>query len=194
MVNDLFTYNVETNKAEINKPDLLLIKEFKALFDYNRNKCKEDKTGKEGLRAFRELVYINQMLNWKSPYAEDDEQDRHESALADADMTEEEFNDPVFREACRKYQSLQNSSRSLKLIKSAQNMVDKFTDYFDSVDLFERDNKGAVVFKAKDVMQEMGKVSDVIDALKMLEQLYKKEQEQDENKNVRGDVAPGVFD
>jgi hypothetical protein len=35
-------------------------------------------------------------------------------------MTEEEWNDPTFRAAARKYRELQESSRALKLIKSAQ--------------------------------------------------------------------------
>jgi hypothetical protein len=58
-------------------------------------------------------------LSWASPYADYTEQERHEACLQDAGLTEDEWNDPTFRAACRKYRELQNSSRILKLIKAA---------------------------------------------------------------------------
>ena len=88
---------------------------------------------------------------------------------------------------------MQNSSRSLKLIKSAQNVVDKITDYFDTLDLQERDEvTGKPIFKTKDIMAELSNVSDVIEQLKTLEILYKKEQES--SSGLMGDVTLGAFD
>jgi hypothetical protein len=49
--------------------DLVLISEFKALLDPERNKCKEDPTGLKHLRADREFTYIYLAIAWKSPYA-----------------------------------------------------------------------------------------------------------------------------
>jgi predicted DNA-binding transcriptional regulator YafY len=108
-------------------------------------------------------------------------------------LTEQEWNDPTFRAACRKYKELQNSSRSLKLIKSAQSVVDKFTDYFDSIDLTERDEiTGKPIWKTKDIMAEMQSVSKVIEELKTLEFMYKKEQEA--QSDTRGDIKEGFMD
>jgi len=45
-------------------------------------------------------------------------------ALSDSGITEEEFNDPIFREACRKYKALQESNKSIKMLKAAMNAVD----------------------------------------------------------------------
>jgi hypothetical protein len=42
----------------------------------------------------------------------------------DANITEEEFNDPIFREACRKYRNLQDSNKSIKLLNAARNAAD----------------------------------------------------------------------
>jgi hypothetical protein len=39
-------------------------------------------------------------------------------------MTETEFNDPIFREACRKYRNLQDSSKSIKLLNAARLAAD----------------------------------------------------------------------
>nr|DAG30405.1 MAG TPA: ubiquitin carboxyl-terminal hydrolase [Bacteriophage sp.] len=39
-------------------------------------------------------------------------------------MTESEFNDPIFREACRKYRALQDSNKSIKLLEAAKRAAD----------------------------------------------------------------------
>lgn len=194
MVGDLFIYNQSENRIEINEPVVLMIKEFRDLFEPSRNKCKEDRTGKKGLRGFKELIYIYLMINWKSPYADDPDQDRHKYCLQDAELTEQDFEDPVFRAACRKYDELQNSSRSLRLIKAAQGIVDKVTVYFDTLDLDERNPvTQAPIFKTKDVLAEMQNVDKVLDALKNLEDKYKKEIEGDKA-DIRGDAIPGIIE
>lgn len=190
---ELFVFNSADNVAEVNEPEVLLVREFAALWEPERNKCKEDPTGKNRLRAFRELTYIHLMLSFKSPYSDYTEQERHQEALKDAKITEEEWSDPIFRAACRKYKELANSSRSLKLIKSAQGIVDKITDYFDTIDLTERDEvTGRPIWKTKDIMDEMKNVSKVVEELKTLEFMYKKEQEAESD--VRGGAEIGFMD
>ena len=61
------------------------------------------------------------------------------SDIEHASITEEEWNDPDFRAACRKYRALQESNRYVRLLKSAELVTDKITDYFNNVDLEERD-------------------------------------------------------
>lgn len=192
-MNKLFVFNNAENEVEVNDGEFLLIREFAALWDKERNKCKKDPTGTLRLRAFRELKYIWLMLDFKSFYADYAEQERHQECLKDAELTEEEWADPVFRAACRKYKEIQNSSRSLKLIKSAQGIVDKITDYFDTIDLTERDEiTGKPIYKTGDVMKEMQNVSKIVEELKTLEFMYKKEQEAESE--VRGDAAIGFMD
>ena len=188
-----FLFNNATNEIIVNEPEVMLIKEFAALWDPSRNKTKKDPKGLKRTRAFRELAYIWLMCDWSSPYADYTEQERHEECLKDADLTEKEWADPTFREAVRKYRDLQNTSRSLKLIKSAQQVVDKIIDYFDTIDLQERDpvtNKP--VYKVKDVMSEMNTVSEIVEELKQLEILYKKEQEQESG--LMGNIEIGAYD
>lgn len=98
--------------------------------DNKRNICPEDKTGKEHLRAYKEFTYIYLALDWQSFYSDYSEQERHQAALKDSGLTEEQFNNPEFRAACRKYRSLQESVLSIKLLRSSQEMVNKFIDYF----------------------------------------------------------------
>ena len=188
-----FLFNNATNEIVVNEPEVMLIKEFADLWEPTRNKTKKDPKGEKRTRAFRELAYIWLMCDWASPYADYSEQERHEECLKDAGLTEKEWADPTFREAVRKYRDLQNSSRSLKLIKSTQQVVDKIIDYFDTIDLQERDPvTSKPVYKVKDVMAEMNTIPQLVEDLKQLEILYKKEQEQENG--LMGNVEAGAYD
>lgn len=192
MVQDIFLYNNLNNRIELNIPEILLVREFAELVKPERNVCKEDKTGTKCLRAFREFTYIWLAINWKSPYSDYAEQERHQEALKDAKMTEEEFNNPEFRAACRKYRELQDSNRSIRMLHAAESTVDSFIDYFENVvDLAERDINGKPVFKTKDIIAEISSLSKVYDELKTLEGQVKKEMM--ETTNIRGGATDGFL-
>lgn len=189
----LFLFDNTVNEVVINEPEVLLIREFAELWANERNKSKEDPKGTKKRKAYREFTYIWLMCDWASPYADYTEKERHEEALKDSGLTDKEWNDPVFRAACRKYRELQNSSRTLKLLKSAQGVVDKITDYFDNIDIEERDPvTGKPIFKTKDVMAEMANIPEVVEKLKTIEFMYKKEIE--ESGDLMGDVQIGFMD
>lgn len=190
MVQNIFQYDSRLNRVELDMHEILLIKEFAALVEYDRNICKEDPKGTKCLRAFREFTYIWLALDWKSPYADIPEQDRHHEALQDAQLTEEEFNNPEFRAACRKYREILESNRSIKMLQAAQNTVDNFIDYFNTVvDLSERDVNGKPVFKTKDIISEISSLSKVHEELKILESEVKKELS--ETSTIRGGARNG---
>lgn len=192
MTQNIFQYDNVSNKIELNIPEILLIKEFSELMKCERNICKEDPKGVYGLRAFREFTYIWLAIDWKSIYADYTEQERHREALRDANITEEEFNNPEFRAACRKYRAIQESNRSIKLLQAAQNTVDKFIDYFNNVDPEERDPlTGKPVFKVKDLMAEISSLSKVHDELTALEGMVKKELS--EQSSIRAGAVEGFI-
>ena len=179
-MNNFFMYNNQTSTLELNEPEILLVDEFAKLMDLDRNKCKEDPKGTLKKRAFRELAYIYLALNWRSPYADYSEQERHQEALNDSKLTEEEFNNPEFRAACRKYRNLQESTRAIKVLNAAQNTVDKFIDYFNNLDPEERDPiTGKPIFKVKDIMAEISSLDKVLDELKVLEGEVKKQMQEE---------------
>lgn len=196
MTQNIFLYDNVNNRIELNIPEIMLVREFAELMKNERNICKEDPEGTYGLRAFREFTYIWLAIDWKSVYADYTEQERHQEALRDAGITEEEFNNPEFRAACRKYRNLQDSNRSIKLLKAAQNTVDKFIDYFNNVDPEERDPQtGKPIFKVKDLMAEISSLSKVHDELQTLETFVKKNLSESTNMrgNVQQDFDPGDF-
>lgn len=190
MIQDIFVYNNQLNRIELNTPEILLVKEFSELMKPARNKCDEDPSGREGLRAFREFTYIWLAICWKSIYSEYDEQERHREALKDANITEEEFNNPEFRAACRKFRQIQESSLSIKMLHAAQETVNKFIEYFNAVDPLERDEQtGKPVYKVKDIMTELSSLGKVHDELIDLESRVKKELA--EKSTIRGGAVEG---
>lgn len=161
---NVFDYDQKTGTVILNSADLALIDEFKTII-------KRDKE-----RADREFTYIYLAIDWKSPYSNYSEQERHEAALKDAHITEEEWNDPLFRAACRKYRALQESNRYVRLLQSAELVTDKIIDYFNNINLEERDeDTGKYINKVSDVQKAMENAAKQIETLKMIESLVKKE-------------------
>ena len=188
-----FAYDNAKETVVLNDEGILLVKEFANLMDSERNKTKDDKTGLHRTLAFKEFKYIYLFFDWASPYFQFTEQDRHNEAFLDSDLSIEELEDSVFREACSKYDRIQNSSKIAGLLKASYNTIDKITHYLDTLDLNERDPvSGKPIFKTKDVIQEMSSASKLIDTIKTLEIAFKKEAES--GAGLRGDKTPGMFD
>ncbi len=191
-MNNFFTYNSQTGSVELDNSDILLVKEFAKLIEHDRNKCKEDPTGECLLRAFKEFTYIQLAICWKSPYSDNEEQVRHQYALQDSGLTEEEFNDPDFRAACRKYRSIQDSNRSIRLLQAAQTTADNLMDYFNTiVDFGLRKEDGTPIYKTKDVIAEISSLHKVHEELTILESQVKKELS--ETSSIRGGAVDGFL-
>lgn len=191
-MNNFFIYNGNTGTIELNTPEILLVREFEALLDPERNKCDSDKEGKFKLRAFREFKYIYLAIHWNSPYADYYAQDKHQESLKDAEMSEEEFNDPLFRAACRKFKELQDSNRSIKLLEAARITVDRCIQYFLTVDPLERDEVTfKPIYKVKDIQAELSNLNKVHESLVQLESQVKKELQ--ETSSLRGNAEDGYL-
>ena len=188
---NVWDYDQKTGKAVLVTPDLVLIKEFKDLLSPDRNKCKEDESGLNHLRADKEFTYIYLAIDWKSPYSNFSNQEKHEAALQDAELSEEEWNDPTFRAACRKYVSLQDSNRYVRLLQSAEQVTDKIIDYFDNIDLNATDDQGKPLVKITDIQKAMDQSVKQIESLKQIEALVKKEMT--EQSQIRGGAVEGFM-
>ena len=81
---NVFNYDNLNKQLEINEPEILLVREFKALLDRDKTKRKE--------KATRELTYMYLAIDYKSIYSQYSEYERHEEALNDSQLPEEEFN------------------------------------------------------------------------------------------------------
>lgn len=186
---NFFNYDEVNNTLRIDEPSILLVKEFKALFTDNHNKCPEDKTGKKHLKAFRELTYIFLMLDFKSPYFRYLEKDKHEAALADSELSLDDLKNPEFVNAFNKYQEIQEQDEILLLIKTAQRTLYKTRVFLDNIDYSEVDDMGRPIYKPKDVMADINSISAMRKNLLALEEEHKSSLGQ--TSNVRGGVELG---
>lgn len=191
---DIFLYDNATGSLKLNTYEILLVKEFAALWDLDRNKCSEDPTGKKRLRAWKEFKYIWLFVDWKSPYQQYREMEKHKASLDDSGLSTEEWDDPIFRAAVRKYIEIKDSSRILSLIKTAFRTLEKMRVSLDNIDLEERDPiNNKPIWKAKDILDSIGSIGTMADKLKELELNYKKDLLSTQKKS-RGDHEEGFMD
>ena len=126
---------------------------------------------------------------FKSPYFKYAEQDKHEAALEDSGLTEDDLKNDDFRAAYHKYDEIQNTDPILELIKTANKTLRKTKIFLDSIDFI---NDVRPLYKPKDVMADIGSISKMRTELQALEIAYK------ENlvatTKLRGDNEPGFQD
>ena len=188
-----FAYDTKKNKIIVNEPEILLVKEFADLWTNERNACPEDPEGNQKLRGFRELVYIYMAIDWGAPGSKDTPANRHKYAMEASQLTDDEYNDPVFRAACNKYRELQDGSSTVgPMIQMFRNKLHEIQLFIESIDYNERTDTGMPVFKVKDTFDSMQQLSKVLQSLKILEAEYKEELQ--EASGLRGDTTPGLFD
>lgn len=190
---NIFVFDNATQTLKINDYEILLVKEFAKLWDQKRNVCTEDKTGQQRIRARKELTYIYLTLDFKSPYFKYAAKDKHEAALEDSALTEDDIKDDDFRAAYHKYDEIQNTDPILELIKTAYKTLRKTKVFLDSIDFVnDVDADGRPLYKPKDVMADIGSISKMRNELQALEVAYK------ENlvaaTKLRGDNEPGFLD
>ena len=129
------------------------------------------------------------MLDFKSPYYKYLEQEKHEAAISDSGLTEEDLKNPEFIEAFNKYQEILYSDPILSLIKTAYRTLYKTQVFLDSIDFTEVDDMGKPLYKPKDVMLDISTIGKMREALNELEEKHKNSLSADSN--VRGDVELG---
>ena len=118
--------------------------------------------------------------------------EKHEAALADSGLTEEDLKDEDFLAAYKKYQEIQNEDPILSLIKTAYKTIYKMQVHLDSIDFELTDVDGKPIYKPKDVIADLTSISKVRAELQTLEELHKTNQEA--AAKVRGDVSLGMLD
>lgn len=124
------------------------------------------------------ISYIFLALDWRSPFFDYIAQERHIQAMASSGLTEEQFNDITFREACRKYEEIQNQTLQFRMLVAARKSVEQIIIHFNNLDLSKRNEEtGMPIYKVKDVQEEIKRLSEVIDGLDKLEYQFKKQVE-----------------
>lgn len=185
---DLF--KIENFVAIINKKDVYLIPEFKALLELKYNKDKGDHDGRKRIRAHKEFTYIYFMWDYRSKYSEYSEKERHREALNASRLPEDYELSKELIAAIIVYKEL-NDTRILKLCRSAENMIDKLRLFWDSLDLNETDDNGKYRHDTNKIMANIRALAQTTKSLEDLQEQVK--QKLKETSGTRGDQEEGFL-
>ena len=139
--------------------------------------------------SIKELAYVYYICDHRSPFAVYDEERREEEVIKSVFKKKYKITSKM-KAACDVYKDLTETS-AVKLLKAARASVTKLEKYFRDIDLTMMDDNGRLMFSAKDLVQNLSKMGDVINGLSKLEEQVKKE-EQVNNAN-RGGVITNKY-
>jgi hypothetical protein len=186
----IFTF--ENQKLTLNKEEVLLVSEFGALWEINRNKIEGDARGVERKLAFKEFTYMYLVYDWESPYKNFTDKERHQTAIEDSGLNEKQLKNEKFLAACVKYQAMQDTPQ-LRLLKSAYRMCDELQLFYQLADLQERDGDNKYVLQSSSVITSIANLGKMVAGLEELEEVVRKQKESGK-KNIRGDIELGLLD
>lgn len=161
-------------------PEILLVKEFKSLYDYGMSDGKN--------LSFDYFRYMWLMYNDLSPYRDYEEDIRLEASLGDCGFTPADVEFPIMSMAIFKYQCI-NETPMIQMLNSAKKAVHKLRIYFDNLDLMEEDDKGRPKYNATNVIRQFKDLGQIHIGLSDLEKQVK--EEKDISKGIRGDNEEG---
>ena len=183
----LFVLN-EHYECEVNKDEVYLIPDFKALFELKYNAGKGDHDGRLRRRAKAELTYMYFFAAYESELRHLNEKERHEAALHYADLQEDYTISDELEQAIKTYLELQET-RMLKLIKSAYGAIDKTRGFFDELDYHEKTANGGLLYDPNKIMSIINNLGKTEEGLQKLEERVKLSLANDSK--VRGDKEEG---
>ena len=143
-------------------PDALAIPAMRKIWD--RDEDKEKHT------AFRELLFVYYVCDFKSPYANYPEKEKVDKVIHDI-MAKGWKPDPELEHLIQEYKDNQEmNSPSLRLLKASRESVHKLADWLHNIDY-----TGDDAMDPAKVAKTLGEVGKIIDSLNKLEEKVKKE-------------------
>ena len=172
-------FDIDNNKVIIH-PEALLIQSFKLLWDRDKSKDKS--------AAMKEIAYVYFMTDFKSPYDRYDAEEKHLQVSIDIIGKDKYTPDDQVKAAMNTYKNLQQTF-SMKFLESAKVAAKELMKFFNTIDLGERTNNGAVVYKPVDITNALSQSVKVIEALDKWTEKVQKEQELTDSKITGGGTA-----
>lgn len=167
------------------KPEALMIKEFKHLWERDKTKGKS--------KARQELAYVFWMGYYKSIYdVYEDPREKHQAVKSDIISYEDWEPDEYVRAAIEKYIQRQETF-SMSFLDAAKTASNELKAFFKNVNLNATDKNGKPIYKPKDITDAIKQSAAVVESLSKWEERVKKELEIKES-NIRGGGDVGPFE
>jgi hypothetical protein len=180
-------------ELRLNKPQVLLMPEFKAIWEADFNKTKSDPENEHHEVAMQVFAFVWLYADYRSDLQEMDEVNKIETALADSGLDPKIARGEMVKAVVIRYDKLQET-RILRSLQVANRTLDKLLVYLDGLDIDERDQEtGRPMHKAGDIMRNIADIGKTTAGIEELEYMTKK---QVESKGaLRGeDTEAGIFD
>jgi hypothetical protein len=185
---ELFT--IEENQVII-KPELRMIPQFKKIITRDKDRYKK--------QALMEFAYVYYMYDYKSPYMNISDIDRHAQIVKHLKLGDTWQPDQDIKDAINQYLEFQESP-SIKALKSTRNALLNASKVIDVMNatveqaLADEDNRDMVT--AMDTTEKLLTLADklpkTINTIVTLEEKVQKEQH--ENSKVRGGGKAGAYE
>jgi hypothetical protein len=184
---ELFT--IEENQVII-KPELRMVPAFKKIITRDKDRYKK--------QALAEFAYIYFMYDYKSPYMNISDVDRHPQISKSLKFSEDWQPDQDIKEAIDQYLSFQESP-SIKVLKSTKNALINASKVIDVMNetvanaLKEEDRDMVSAIDTIDKLLSLtDKLPKTINTIVTLEEKVQKEQH--ENSKLRGGGKAGIYE
>lgn len=169
------------NNQPVLTPEILLIPQFKLLWDRDKDTNKDN--------AKNELAYIYFLLDFQSPYLAYNEDEREEIITQDLFKTKNYNPDKDIVAAMQKYQEF-TETPATNLLKGVRVGLDKVRRFLIDVDLDERTKAGTAVHKPGDITKAMSDADKMVESYNKL--VEKARTEQAYSEKLRGGVSGGL--
>lgn len=151
-------------------PEAAEIDQFRQIIDRDNSDGKRE--------AVRELSFLYHMCDTDSPYFQSvgDTDVRQEEVVRDLWGEKDAWEPDDTVERAMKYYRDRHLTPAQQLLESALTSVHNLRDYFQEANPTLLDDRGRVIWKAKDIVSNLSKIGDVIKGLNELQEEVEKEQ------------------
>ena len=182
---ELFT--IEENQVII-RPELRMIPQFKKIITRDKDRYKR--------QALLELAYIYYMYDYKSPYMNISDIDRHSQIIKHLKLGENWDLDSDLKEAVNQYLEFQETP-SIKALKSTRNALLNASKVIDVMNhtteqALEDEDMVTAIETTEKLLTLADKLPKTINTIVTLEEKVQKEQH--ENSKVRGGGKAGIYE
>jgi len=174
-------FDFENNNLFLNKKEILLVKEFKDIWESDKTKDKKE--------AYKAFTYLYLVCDFGSPIR--DLENKEEKALESSGLKQI---DEKIKKAIEIYNQINYSKPTLKMIANMNKAIEELGIYFKTVNFTEKvqsgARKGTLLYDPKELMVIMKQAEIILDQVKKLEKRAIEEMKA-ESQYARGGVEIG---
>lgn len=165
-------------------PECLAIKEFHDLYANDRSESKS--------KFIRQMSFVWLFSDFASPYVKQGLSDEDKWDIISKDLSMNRVEDKkMISSAIKRYKEL-NSTETLRLLEAAQSAINSIINYFNELDMSEKNEKGLLLNNISQVMTSLKGIGQVNKDIKKLKEEVLAEMNQ--SGRIKGGEQKGLFE